>query len=128
MPYVPHPHHRSPGFAYKKSQWTITEAEEVNAFNDAVQNAWQGDDCFWGLHLVANQPCVLGISPPPDSENLKLAKFVSNDAVNWHGYPVAHWRCPWDRPAMHVLRAWNEAGIVDWPAVARISRGKKCSL
>lgn len=128
MPYQPHPHHRDPAYASQKSQWCIPTAEEVSVFKQAVDSGWLGRDSYWGLYLVGATPEVLGLTPSPEVRQVKLAKFVGTENAPWHGYPVAHWLSPWDKPAISVLRAWKEAGLINQPTFAKIHRGKPCVL
>lgn len=125
MSYQIHPHHRSAGHASTKSQWLISVADEQNCYTQAVANKWHANDSYWGLHLVLLSPGVLGSAPSNDP--LYIAKFVS-DQGNWHGYPVAHWLSPYDKPQMLVLKKWEDVGYINRATKARIHRGKKCAL
>jgi hypothetical protein len=128
MPYAQHPHHRNPAFAGQKSQWTITPGEELQSYTGAVNAGWSCDGSFWGLHLVAAQPDTLGTYRLPAAYPLKIAKFVGDEAENWHGYPVAHWLSPWDKPGESVLFAWKNAGLISKATMSKIHRGKRCDL
>lgn len=125
MPYIHNPHHRSIGYAGVKSQWKISVAEESQCYQTAVIKRWLGGESYWGLHIQGVVPCVLGVAPSNDS--LYIAKFVSNQDV-WHGYPVAHWLSPYDRPRIAVLADWVANGYINRAKKARIHRGKKCAL
>ena len=127
MQYVPHAHHRSAAFANQKSQWCISIAEEQGAYAYAVQQSWALNNIVWGLHLVQAIPEVLGTSPP-DHYNVKIAKFVGDAGDNWHGYPVAHWLSPFDKPGLQILERWRETGLINQSTLARIYRGKRCNL
>lgn len=102
--------------------------DEVQSYTCAVQEGWLFSDCYWGLHLAGGRPNVLGATPLPTTFPVKIAKFVGDDQQNWHGYPVAHWLSPWDRPGANVLLAWETAGIIRRAARAKIQRGKRCAL
>lgn len=128
MAYINHPHHRDLGYAFLKSQWTISTADEVNVFNNAFASNWRANNDFWGLNLSSSIPMPLGVSQMPAAEELKIAKFVSDNSVDWHGYPVAHWINPWDKPGMSVLKAWCALGYITAASKSRIHRGKKCTL
>lgn len=129
MPYTPHPHHRSAAYARKKSQWAIALTEELNTYTVAVAKNWQcSRGYYWGLHLVNTLPTVLGHSPAPEADPLKIAKFVGDAAQNWHGYPVAHWKRPWDKPDGLVLQAWRADGLINKATMSKIHHSKKCEL
>ncbi len=128
MRYTHHPHHRQSQYAHRKSQWTISQEEEKTVYHNSVINNWLAGAAYWGLHLQNNVPHELGVSRRPDSFNLKIAKFVSDQQENWHGYPVAHWLSPWDKPADAILKKWKDAGIINKAKMARIHRGIKCDL
>lgn len=99
----------------------------MQIFQKAVTDGWLCDNSYWGLHLVNQSPAVLGVTPLPGAQDVKVAKFVGADA-NWHGYPVAHWASPWDKPGMAVLKSWLNAGLINQPTLAKIHRGKACNL
>lgn len=125
MVYRHHPQHRSAAFANKKSQWCITPPDETACYNLATLSGWIANGAYWGLHVLNGgvpAPSLLGTSPKND--NLFIAKFVSNQGV-WHGYPVAHWLSPFDKPTMDVLNSWNAIGYINRAAKAKIHRGKK---
>ena len=129
MPYTPNPHHRSRWHAGTKSQWVISEQDEVLSFQIANMNCWKTDNVFWGLYLV-NKPEVLGATPIVGGETqpLYVAKFVGDDLDNWHGYPVATWIRPWDRPCINTLTSWLDNGLISRPAFAKLKRSKRCDL
>ena len=127
MPYTAHPHHRNAAFAHQKSQWAISVNEEEVCYATANAHSWTSGGCFWGLHLVGPAPAVLGVAPAPAFSPLMIAKFV-DDQDNWHGYPVAHWLSPFDKPDVKVLEDWLTSGLIRRPTMAKIHRGKKCTL
>ena len=123
--YISNPHHRSAGHNAVKSQWNISIADEMQCYLGAVENHWMANNSYWGLHLIEVRPVVLGSAPSNDA--LYIAKFVSNQGI-WHGYPVAHWLSPYDKPQMPVLESWVAGGFINRAKKARIHRGKKCAL
>lgn len=125
MAYLPHPHHRNAAFSDVKSQWQISVQEEVQSYEAAVAAEWQCEGCYWGLHLIGSSTQPLGVSPAPHQHTLKIAKFVGANG-DWHGYPVAHWLSPWDKPRQNILQAWKEAGLINAAKMAKILRGKRC--
>ena len=128
MAYVPHPQHRSAAFANQKSQWSIAITEEVTCYQTATLQSWACGGCYWGLHLAGPSPAVLGIAPQPVQAPLHIAKFVGDPTGDWHGYPVAHWLSPFDKPDVPVLTAWLNSGLISRPTMAKIHRGKRCAL
>ena len=131
MNYMPNLQHRNQSYAMKKSQWSISIQEENECFNNANDQEWFFKNSLWGVQFIPdnNPPLkILGAAPPPVSCELKMAKFVCDSHDNWHGYPVAHWMSPYDRPGESVLKDWCEKGIISKANFARIRRGKKCAL
>lgn len=125
MTYIVNHQHRNALFASQKSQWCIPEADEVSCYEKAFLNGWIFSSSYWGVYTPATTPTKLGISPC--QQDLYIAKFVSNQA-KWHGYPVAHWLSPYDKPAAAVLNQWVAAGYINTAKKAKIHRGKKCAL
>lgn len=126
--YTPNPVHRSASYAAKKSQWAISIIEEETCYKQALAHGWVCDSHYWGLHLVnASAPSLLGFSPIPEAESLHIAKFVV-DQGKWHGYPVAPWRSPFDKPAINILKSWLDSGYINTAKMSKIHRGKKCVL
>ena len=124
MPYTHHPHHRQSTWAHLKSQWTISKAKELAIYTNSVSSGWIADRFYWGLHLQDDALHQLGVSQRPRCFTLKIAKFVGDCQDNWHGYPVAHWLSPWDKPADYVLRQWKDAGFINKAKMSRIHRGR----
>lgn len=128
MAYVPHPQHRNIAFAFQKSQWSIPVEYEVNCYFTATTANWNFNQSYWGLHLVAATPSPLGNSQLPDASPLHIAKFVGEIDGDWHGYPVAHWLSPYDKPDQSILKAWLDSGLISKPKMAKIHKGKRCAL
>lgn len=126
MTYTPNPQHRNNSFASAKSQWSIAISDEIACYNNAQTKHWLANASYWGLHLPTGVPAQLGISPSAQFQ-LYLAKFVE-DQGNWHGYPVAHWLSPFDKPPVSVLKCWQYEGYINKAKLAKIHRGKQCSL
>lgn len=131
MPYTPNPQHRNKAFSYQKSQWSISLPEEIQCYTTAQINSWLHKDAYWGLHLIKNNPPLiapLGAPPLPNNDRLHIAKFVCDAIGNWHGYPVAHWISPFDKPGEAVVTDWCNMGHISRQAKSKIIRGKKCAL
>jgi len=130
MPYQAHPHHRSQQFASQKSQWIISIPEEMNCYASSVNNNWHcfGAGTYYGLHLQGVIPVPLGTTKLPEAHQVHIAKFVSNNGTDWHGYPAAHWLSPYDKPDDVVLRRWFDMGFISMPKFRKIHGGKKCAL
>lgn len=78
-----------------------------------------------------NEPlsvAALGVPPLPAVDPLHIAKFVCDREGNWHGYPVAHWISPFDKPGEVVVMNWYYQGHISRPAMSKILRGKRCAL
>ncbi|YCI30132.1 hypothetical protein M1E08_04450 [Erwinia sp. PK3-005] len=130
MPYTPNPQHRNAAFAAKKTQWIVPLAIEQQCYTQAVQEDWLYKDCYWGIHWndAFCKAEELGTAPAPIDDNVQIAKYVCDSHDNWHGYPVAHWGAPWDRPDTGVLRKWLANGFISATKMSKIIRGKKCTL
>lgn len=128
MPYTPNPQHRNHQFAMQKSQWQIGVPDEQACYQQSRLQTWTCGRFYWGVHAVGNRAGTLGISPRPDCEDLFVAKFVSDQQDNWHGYPVAPWLSPFDKPSHDVLAAWCEIGYITAAQKSKLHRGKKCVL
>lgn len=128
LAYQPHTHHRSQQYAGQKSQWTIPVADEHSCYSLSVQRQWRSSSDYYGLHLQGNEPVALGVTRLPEAHPVCIAKFVSANGADWHGYPAAHWLSPFDKPDDHVLQAWHASGLISMPKFRKIHGGKKCSL
>lgn len=128
MAYVPHPQHRSAVFARQKSQWTISLPDEQHCYQVSLDSQWNCGSHYWGLYVADDIPSALGTSPQPAQEPLHIAKFVGDTQGNWHGYPVAPWLSPFDKPNESVLKIWLTSGLIKKQAFSKIHRGKKCVL
>lgn len=129
MLYTPNLQHRNASFAAQKSQWSISTADEINCFNQSVASRWSCSKNFqWGLCINGATPVYLGVSQLPQQYSLFVAKFVSDQQSNWHGYPVAPWLSPFDKPSKNVVDIWKNSGLITSSQRARIMRGKLCSL
>jgi hypothetical protein len=127
MTYIPNQQHRDTSFSNQKSQWTINILEEKGAYSLSSQAGWITNSSYYGLHLIDNRPQKLGISPTPSTDDLYMCKFVENQSI-WHGYPVAHWASPWDKPSPQVLNDWMNLGYINKAKLSKIHRGRKCAL
>lgn len=129
VPYTPNPQHRNQAYAYQKSQWSISLADEQRCYQTATAHNWLHNNAYWGLHIAQGQQNLapLGVPPQPIIADLHIAKFVCNQG-NWHGYPVAHWMSPFDKPGENVVTDWHQNGHITRQAKSKIMRGKKCNL
>jgi hypothetical protein len=126
MTYIPNPQHRNTQFAQAKSQWIISTADELTCYTTASSQGWGTSESYWGVHTPGGSPVQLGVSPQ-SLFDLFMAKFVGNQG-QWHGYPVAHWLSPFDKPPADILKKWQSAGFINRAKLAKIHKGKKCSL
>lgn len=121
-----HPDHRNGNL--NKSQWTITQVQELDAFRYAEANKWLDGAKGWGLHLVNGAAQYLGISVSRVTQ-LFVAEFVAGNApVLWHGYPANHQAHAQDIPHAQVLKDWMKLNLVAAPKIRKLMRGQPCSL
>jgi len=124
--YLNHPHHRNgmPG----KSQWAISEADEVQSFIRAGANHWLRVSEGWGLHVPEHRPCYLGYAQDRITR-LFVAKFVCGNARGtWHGYPADHQTSPRDIPDEEILQAWINLSLVTPAKTRKLAKGQSCNL
>src|SRR5262249_34493156 len=114
---------RAPG----KSQWTITEVQEVRCFSHAWSNQWLDERVGWGLHLDDDgTPGDLGRSDDGERE-LWFAKFVA-DRPPWHGYPGdLKRRGRHDAPTRRVVTEWYRQGHIRKATFNKLIQGKQCA-
>jgi hypothetical protein len=124
MKYVPNLRHRdgTPG----KSQWIISELQELASFEGAITNGWCMTHVGWGLHSPNGTPEYLGVAIDRCTR-LFLAKFVGGDLI-WHGYPADPQRNYQDIPHPILLREWLNDGLLTPARIRKISRGQPCAL
>jgi hypothetical protein len=124
--YGVHPHHRN-GMR-RKSQWTISEDQERGVFVDARDKNWILQDIGWGLKIVEGRVAYLGVAQNHITQ-LFVAKFVNgNRKQSWHGYPADHQRHTQDIPNETMLQRWLDDGVLPPQKIAKLQRGKPCSL
>jgi len=123
--YQCHPDHRN--CTPRKSQWTISEPEEVNCFRLTWREGWVNDKAGWGLHLVAGRPAHLGVAQDHRTP-VFIAKFVASGAQScWHGFPADHSQT-YDRPSDRVLGLWLLNGTLPPAKIRKVQKGEPCSL
>lgn len=125
--YLCHPHHRNNN--RKKSQWRITEPQEVACFQLTHTQQWIVAAVGWGLHVVNNAASFLGVAQDRQLQ-LFIAKFVSaanSGGTQWHGYPADH-RASEDRPPDDVLGAWLAGGRLPAAKLRKVQKGEPCNL
>ena len=124
--YVVNPHHRNGNV--KKSQWTISEADEIKCFDLAKGQGWVLGDRGWGLHVSRKRPTWLGVARDRDTQ-LFIAKFVgSSSGAEWHGYPADYRHNHHDIPEGEILRSWLSVSGLSPAKVRKIARGQPCNL
>ena len=124
--YKVHPPHRNGN--PRKSQWTISEPDEIECFRAAFRNNWRVGATTWGLHLVEQQPDWLGVSKDR-ANRLFIAKFVSDAKTGpWHGYPADYRNNQHDIPSESILGKWLMETKLSAAKIRKIARGQPCSL
>ena len=113
-----------------KSRWTISMPSEISLFINALKNGYEHKSTYtaWNLHIDENNKiCVLGESP--DSQVLKIAKFVDSDHKDWwHGYPAHYEKNSQDIPPYAILLSWTQAGYISTATMKKIKGGQPCNL
>lgn len=122
--YSPNPEHRNNNPC--KSQWIITEKEEIECFRVAYDKGWTNERDAWGLHYSQNTIAYLGIAENR-TINLFIAKF-KNDVPhnNWHGYPADYQRKPQDIPDKEILSKWITNNVLAKAKIRKIMAGQPC--
>lgn len=114
-----------------KSQWIITEAEEIVCFENSRTNEWLADFEGWGLHCPGGIPIQLGTVAVSFKESF-IAKFVKSRSttpqVAWHGYPTDHQNKAQDIPNIEVLKSWLDMELMGRAKIRKISKGQPCRL
>lgn len=124
--YVINPHHRNGNT--NKSQWTISEADEIKCFDLAKNQGWVLGEKGWGLHVVGQKPTWLGVAQD-HSTQLFVAKFVGDSSgVEWHGYPADYRNNHHDIPEEGILRKWLSESGLSAAKVRKIAKGQPCNL
>ena len=124
--YTVHPHHRN-GTA-GKSQWTVTEAQELGIFANSLTQQWLLGGFAWGLYSPGGQVSYLGVSSN-NQTRLFVAKFVGGVApIVWHGYPADPQRSVRDIPEPSIFRKWIDQGVLGLPKIRKLMRGQPCDL
>ncbi|WP_131753382.1 hypothetical protein [Burkholderia vietnamiensis] len=110
-----------------KSQWKVTETQEVEIFHAAYTAKWVVNNTAWGLYRPEQMVQMLGLDKTHASE-VFIAKFVRDDnAPDWHGYPVAH-TVSADVPDTSVLGAWQAEKILPGAKLRKIAKMQPCKL
>lgn len=110
-----------------KSQWDISEADELSSFTVAMSSGWVNASYAWGIHKPNGVPKYLG-RDRDHSTQLFIARFESKkEPFVWHGYPVNH-KETGQRPATTVLKLWIEKSVLPRTKISKIERGVKCTL
>ena len=126
--YIPKLDHRDQ--SGKKSQWIISEDCERKCFEEAMCAKWNIENLCWGLHLEDGKANYLGrtAKSEPELRQLFIAKFIDSDKNNkWHGYPADPCKGQ-DIPPEPILNCWLQKNYLRRAVIAKINRGKKCTL
>ncbi len=115
--------HRQPSLINKKSQWTVSEWDELNLFIIAYNEDWTSPNKpqLWSTNGRENKigECMDGKS----LTDLYIAKYITDSNHHeWHGYPVSPRQ--YDIPPEKVLSLWLERGLIDKTDKSRIRGGK----
>ena len=120
-------HHRRTSGNNNKSVWTISNNEEVNLFIFSKTSNWVEDNICYGLKL--NGKTILVVGKTPNSQDLKIAKFVDGNRNNrWHGYPADPKNKKQDIPCMEILTIWRNLNYIGKSDVRKLKQQISCSL
>lgn len=101
----------------QKSQWKVSEWEELRLFSSAVTNGWKNtNDQLWSINENFDR---LGVDSAGD---LFMAKYWQNQN-EWHGFPVSSKRNG-DRPPSSALKDWVRQKYISKSVASRIAQGK----
>jgi hypothetical protein len=121
-----HPDHRNGN--HHKSQWTISQREEVQSFTHSHTQAWFIGSRGWGLHIANGVPEYLGVAVDR-SRRLFVARFVDGNAdQKWHGYPADHQNKANDRLPEELKRLWLQDNVLAPAKVRKLAKGERCNL
>lgn len=111
-----------------KSQWIISEHEELRCFALAQEEGWLLGEIGWGLHITDAGPDWLGMNRNRENR-VFIAKFVGVTIVDqWHGYPADYRNNCHDIPKESVLRSWMKGNLIKLASIRKIAKGQPCSL
>ena len=126
--YSIHSHHRNGN--KNKSQWEITDEEEVSCFSNSFEKDWGSVEAnFWGLYISDNKIYYLGRSS--NKTQLFIAKFVVGSVGNiqeWHGYPADPQQNNQDIPEDFILDKWIEEELINLAKKRKILKGQPCRI
>jgi len=124
LTYLKVPYHRDG--TVEKSQWTISENEEVDCFIESIQKKWSNGETNFGLRRNENDDLIY-LGRNRFGEDLLIAKFVNNSS-NWHGYPSDYIRNTHDIPNYSTLIDWRDRNLIRKSQMLKIKQGKPCNL
>lgn len=108
-----------------KSQWIISEREEIKCFENAVINKWSDESNYFSLKKDVRKKLV-ALGKNKFHEKLYLAKYTANPK-DWHGYPADHVRNSNDIPSQVILDSWMKNKTLPKHKVFKIQQGKPCN-
>lgn len=112
--------HRDVSMMKHKSQWSISQWQELNLFSTAHANGWFIKDkgTVWAILVSSDGLNVLGTD---SSYELFIARYTC-DQGQWHGYPVAPKQH--DRPPSNILKTWHSSGLINNSTMNKWLQGK----
>lgn len=118
--YLCHPHHRSPSFQGKKSQWKLVRSDECHTFCKAVTlGTSEPSGGLW--YISGGGKDILGEA----QERMAYFESPPNNQEPWHGYPVGgtRKRAAAHRPPSEVVKRWQESARIPRHVADKIRRG-----
>lgn len=111
----------------QKSQWKISEAEELEIFVAGLLNKWcdQTKMKIWSLPKQVGSFLQIGVERQSigGSTKLYMAKFTCDHNGTWHGFPVSS-KSVQDQPSEELMDVWYKMGLIDKSFRNKWSQGK----
>lgn len=119
--YQIHPQHRDK--TPNKSQWTISRAEELSVFANAVcENVIDNGQYMWGIYIPGAEPEVLGVTKYGDKTKLAIFDNGKHNGY-WHGYPADYIRSQ-ELPTDDVFDLWRDKNMLTKADINKIIKGQ----
>ena len=123
--YLHHPDHRN--WTHGKSKWSISEWDERDVFTVSSNRNWGIEKKRWGIYFQENRPAYLGLAQDHITQ-VFLAKFVTGNGTEWHGYPADHQKNNQDRPPVELQQTWMDDDVLPKAKIRKIAKGQPCNL
>jgi hypothetical protein len=112
----------------EKSQWYIGLNDEFTSFDKCVSEKWIRGQMGWGLHIVDDEACNVGISAANHGPPRDLFMIFFSIAPTCHGYPSDPQRSRREMPPDDIRAAWLTKQYLRRSVVRKLGRGQPCKL